>query len=177
MGEKMLLSFTTVILFSIYFYSWQFRVFTSNFKDAAGLWDKDKYKPFIGTITNVILNFILIKLIGINGVLISTIVIMIFIFFLIETLVVYKYIFELSPIKFILNNILRTIHWVFIGIILFFSSQFLKIDNYIDFIFSAFIYIFLSNIIYIILNLNTNELKGAFRYGKKIIQKKQYFKV
>lgn len=43
------------------------------YKDAAGIWHEDRFRPIVTALVNVVLNIILIQIIGINGVIISTI--------------------------------------------------------------------------------------------------------
>lgn len=73
-GEKYLFSFDIVVLFVIYFYSWQIRRTVLTYKNACGMWWADKLKPYVSVISNVILNFTLVQVCGVYGVLISTII-------------------------------------------------------------------------------------------------------
>ncbi len=61
------------ILIAVKFYVTFIRKIVSTYKDALGLWYVDKFRPLIGGIFNLIFNIILVKLIGISGVVISTI--------------------------------------------------------------------------------------------------------
>ena len=81
MGENMLLPSSTVILFSMYLYSYKARAAVIVFKDAAGMWKADWLKPYVSALANLIINILLVKLIGINGVLLSTIAVFCFINF------------------------------------------------------------------------------------------------
>ena len=94
MGDTRLLSNRTVILFCIYFYVWQSRRAVITFKDAAGMWEKDKYRPFVSGIFNLILNIILVKRIGIDGIIISTILSMLIIDIPWETIILFRDYFE-----------------------------------------------------------------------------------
>lgn len=96
MGEEMLFPFHMVLLLAFYFYSWLIRRIGLTYKDAAGRWEEDFWKPYIGAVVNLVTNIIMVKIIGIEGVVISTIIVMVFIYFPWETIVVGKYIFEHS---------------------------------------------------------------------------------
>lgn len=82
MGGNMLLPFSTVILFGIYLYTYKSREGFIVFKDAAGIWKDDWPRPYVSATVNLILNIFLVKRIGINGVLLSTIAVFCFIDFL-----------------------------------------------------------------------------------------------
>ncbi len=72
-GEELMLDFSAVILFCIYFYIYEFNQLFNLYKDAAGLWHKDKFRPLITSLTNLLMNVILVQYIGIYGVLLSTV--------------------------------------------------------------------------------------------------------
>lgn len=101
MGKDMLLSTSSLICMVIYYYSWQFRTTGLYFKDAAGMWQADFWKPYVSALFNIIVNISLVLLIGINGVFISTIVCMIGINFPWETHVLFRDLFKRSPAKYV----------------------------------------------------------------------------
>ena len=74
MGDKLLLSVPTVFCIVACFYIKMIRRPVMTFKDAAGMWWADKYKPLAGCIVNLIFNVLLVKVIGVAGVVISTII-------------------------------------------------------------------------------------------------------
>lgn len=74
MGEHMLLDMQVVILLALYLYSYKSRAVVLLFKEAAGMWEDDLLKPYVSAICNIALNLILVKQIGIYGVILSTIV-------------------------------------------------------------------------------------------------------
>ena len=49
------------------------------FKDAGGIWSSDKFRPLTVSVSNLIMNLLMVKTIGLMGVVISTIVAMLFI--------------------------------------------------------------------------------------------------
>lgn len=73
-GEKFLFSFDIVFLFVLYFYSWQTRRTVLTYKNAFGMWWIDKVKPYVSICVNLVLNFTLVRIIGVYGVLLSTII-------------------------------------------------------------------------------------------------------
>lgn len=119
LGEDFLLPFSSVICFGLYFYSWQFRVLIVNFKDAAGLWTQDVMKPYVASLVNIVLNIVLIKLIGLNGAMISTIICMFLIFFPWETEVLYRNLFLKKSFRFYLWELFYLLLWVIICCVTF----------------------------------------------------------
>lgn len=100
MGKERTLSFPTIILFCLYFYVWQTRRGVSIYKDALGLWEVDKWRPFVSGIFNLIINIILIQFIGVNGIIISTIASMLIVDIPWETGTLYKAYFKISCKKY-----------------------------------------------------------------------------
>ena len=72
-GEDLLLPFSVVLLIVIYFVLYQGRRIATTYKDAAGLWWEDRFRPFVMAATNLISNLILVQFIGIWGIILSTI--------------------------------------------------------------------------------------------------------
>ena len=73
MGKERLLSFTAVVCFVMYYWIYEINQLLNTFKDAGGLWHQDRFRPLVASITNLVLNLILVNFIGIYGVLLSTV--------------------------------------------------------------------------------------------------------
>lgn len=72
-GEALTAPISLAICLSTSFYVSQTRSVVSVFRDATGLWWADKWKPLVGCIVNLTLNLICVQLIGVEGVVLSTI--------------------------------------------------------------------------------------------------------
>ena len=73
-NSDLMLDNKVVFLLAIYFYSWAINDIVSIFKEAAGLWEYDRFRPLLASTCNLIINIILVNTIGIYGVILSTIV-------------------------------------------------------------------------------------------------------
>lgn len=78
-GKKFMLSFSFVILFCILFYCLELAMVWATVKDAAGLWHSDRFRPLIGAYANLIMNIVLVQVIGLYGIILSTVFSYIFI--------------------------------------------------------------------------------------------------
>lgn len=78
-GENYLLPFATVYLMVIYFFLPRLTTMTYTYREAAGLWWEDRFRPLVATAVNLIINILLVQIIGMNGVIISTLICTIFI--------------------------------------------------------------------------------------------------
>ena len=70
--EKLMLEFHAVILFCIYFFVNQINLLMEAYKDAAGMWHEDRFRPLTLSVINLVLNLILVQFIGVYGVLLAS---------------------------------------------------------------------------------------------------------
>lgn len=68
------LGYSAVICFCIYFYVYEINQLLNGYKDAAGIWHEDRFRPLVTAGTNLGLNLLLVQVWGIYGVLLSTVV-------------------------------------------------------------------------------------------------------
>ena len=73
-GSKSSFNELFAILFGVYFFFWRLLDPVSMFKDALGIWDRDKWRPLAAALVNLVTNIILVNVIGIYGILLSTII-------------------------------------------------------------------------------------------------------
>ena len=74
MGEERMLSFNYVICFSIYYFTMGINNLINMFKDAAGIWRKDRWRPLTAALVNLGLNLGTVRWLGLYGVLLSSVV-------------------------------------------------------------------------------------------------------
>lgn len=72
-GEKLMLDFKFVILFCILFYCLELAMVWATVKDAAGMWHSDRFRPLIGACVNLVMNIVLVQVIGLYGIILSTV--------------------------------------------------------------------------------------------------------
>lgn len=72
-GKNYMLELGCVVCFSIYFYIRVMNQVLIVYKDAAGMWHEDRFRPLCTALINLILNLILVQIMGIYGVLLSTV--------------------------------------------------------------------------------------------------------
>ena len=78
-GEKMMFSDAIMVVFCVYFFSTHFSRVCHLYRQAAGLWWQDRYRPIVETVVNLSLNILLVRFIGVPGVMFSTIFCIVFI--------------------------------------------------------------------------------------------------
>lgn len=73
-GNDLMLNFSAVICFCVYYFVTEMNQLFNTYKDASGIWHEDRFRPLITALTNLILNLIMVQFWGIYGVLLSTVV-------------------------------------------------------------------------------------------------------
>ena len=94
-GKDLMFPFYIVLEFGLYFYVYQIRKIPVTYKDAAGIWWEDRFRPYVSMIVNLVLNIVLTQVIGVSGIILST-VISLLISIPWENYTVFKYIFHRS---------------------------------------------------------------------------------
>ena len=103
MGEENMLGMDMVVLFCVYFYLSQIRRTVVIFKNAAGMWWNDRFKPYISMGVDLLLDLFLIRMIGVKGAIISSIVCVGIIESPWETIVLFRDYFNISVKKYIIR--------------------------------------------------------------------------
>lgn len=99
-GNDNLLPYIIMILFVVYFYVRMIRRTIIVFRDASGMWWDNKFQPIISAILNLSLNIILTKIIGLYGIITSTIISMLFIDIPWESIVFLRQKIKIKPKKY-----------------------------------------------------------------------------
>ncbi len=73
-GEGSMFAFSAVICFVVYFFVDQMNQLLLTYKDAAGIWHEDRFRPLATAFTNLILSIIMIQFWGVYGVLWATVI-------------------------------------------------------------------------------------------------------
>lgn len=168
MGEENMLNMSAVVCFCLYFVVYEINAVLNLFKDAAGIWHQDRFRPLVVSMVNLALNLITVKYWGIYGVLMSTVVSM-----------------AVIGIPWILNNLfdnlydkgkkrlfIKTmgIYVVQIGVISmisYFVCGIVTIAGVGGLIIRAVVCIVVSNSIFIVCNMRKRE----FKYTKQLFRK------
>lgn len=72
-GKKLMLGFPMVVLFCVYFFFVEYVMLASAYKDAAGIWHEDRFRPLISGIANLGMNLVMVQFWGLYGIIVSTI--------------------------------------------------------------------------------------------------------
>lgn len=74
MGEEYLLDLGCMFCFVLYFYIYEINMLITVYKDAAGIWHRDRFRPLVASLVNLGLNLATVQWLGLYGVVLSTVV-------------------------------------------------------------------------------------------------------
>ena len=78
-GKKNMFAMSAVVCFCIYFFVKQINTLLNVYKDAAGIWHEDRFRALVTALSNLCMNLIMVQFWGIYGVLLSTVLSMLFV--------------------------------------------------------------------------------------------------
>lgn len=170
-GKELLFPFEMVILFVVYFYLYQINKIVLTYKDAAGLWWQDRFRPYVVMGTNLVLNIITVQIIGVYGVIISTIV-----SFIISipwsTYTVFKYLLGKGIKAYYLNFMKSVIEAIVICFITYNICDLVKGNQIFVLFIRILICCIIPNIIFLLFNIRNPYLKSGIIRIKRILEKR-----
>ena len=72
-GKDLMLDFSIVICFVIYFYVYEVNQLLNTYKDAGGIWHEDRFRPLVTAVANLGMNLIMVQFWGVYGIILSTV--------------------------------------------------------------------------------------------------------
>ncbi len=78
-GEKLQLPYSAVICLCIYFFVFEINQLLNTYKDAGGIWHEDRFRPLATALVNLGMNIAMVQFWGIYGIILSTVLSMLFV--------------------------------------------------------------------------------------------------
>lgn len=161
-GEKYTFPVGVSLLFSLYFYVQKMGDIRGVYADAAGLWWENRYRSIFEAVINVILNYILVQVAGIYGIIVATLISLFFIGWNLSARVLYKYYFsEYRLSEYYRYHLKYFIATFFAGAITAFLCFVIEIQGVCGFVFQAGVCCLLPNIIYYMLYFKSKTFQEA----------------
>lgn len=169
-GEEAMFPFVLVILMCIYFYSLKTGDPVAIYKAATGIYWEDRARPVVESLANLGLNIFLVFKFGVYGVVLSTIISIVFINIPWSMNIVFKIYFQRSAVKNALIMIMNFIKLCITGALTYMLCMIQLTDNnYINFIYKIVVCIAIPNVIIVILNFKSDDFKQAYVMFKRMI--------
>lgn len=170
MGNDNLLSMGCVILMCIYFYLYIVNHFMCTYKDAAGMWHEDRFRPLIASLVNLTLNLLLVRYIGLFAIILSTVLsyIIVTIPWLIHNL--FSVVFNISSKEFIRKFIIYVFVVFLSALISFGVCNLSSLTGIVSIILRLIISIIIPNVVYLILLRHEPEFEGSLEMVDRLTQ-------
>lgn len=172
LGPEMMLDDTTAWLFVIYFYISYKKHAVITFKDAAGLWWEDKWKPLVAGLVNLVLNIILIHAIGLNGVIISTIASYVFVEIPWETYTLFKYYFVANVYPYYKQYFYYFIIVLLVGYVTACICSYIPLEGVLSFIIKCCICVVVPNAMFAVIYYKKREFCEVIQIAKNTLEKR-----
>ena len=172
-GEQYLLEYSAVVFFAIYFYTYEVNQLLNTYKDAAGIWHQDRFRPMITALVNLTLNLLSVNFWGIYGVLLSTIVSTLFIGmpWLLHNL--FSFIFRKEMLKEFLSKLLMyTLVSVVSCIVTATVCSLINYDNLFTLMVRLLICMVIPNMIFFLIYRNSKEFRDSINMINMITKRK-----
>lgn len=167
-GEELMFPFSIVLLFGLYFYTYQIRKIPVTYKDAAGIWWEDRIRPYVCMVTNIVLNISLVQVIGIAGIILST-VFSLFISIPWENWTIFKNVFHCGPGEYYRKMLIYGVTMALAGLVTFWLCSLLDFD-FIHLFFRACICLVVPNVIFALFHFRRPEFAGMIDLMKRIVR-------
>lgn len=155
-GNDFQLAPSVAVLFVIYFYVYKMNDMCYVYRQASGIWWEGKWMPFVSATVNLLLNLVLVNIIGMAGVLISTIISIFLINFPWGTYILFAKYFK-NP-KGTKTYMLNQIKYMLIAILVigftFLISNLLKNYSWVNFFIKMLICTTIPNVLLLLVHKN-----------------------
>lgn len=147
-NEKLMLGMSEVVCFCIYFFVYEIQQLLLTYKDAAGMWHEDKYRPLVTALTNLALNIIMVQFFGLYGVLLSTVISIIFIGMPWLFYNLFTVLFKRNAAKYVMRVVYYTVITIVISIITYSVCSLVPFTGIAELIVKLIICIIVPNLLF-----------------------------
>lgn len=159
-GERLMLEFPAVICFCLYFFVHEVNQLLNLYKDAAGIWHEDRFRPLVTALSNLGMNLIMVQFWGIYGVLLSTVLstLLIGMPWLLHNL--FSVLFERQMFPIYLRKLLQYVVTVFVSCVICGGvCSFINLSDWVTLLVRGIVCVVVPNMIYFLVYRKSAEFK------------------
>lgn len=166
LGDNALLPCGILIGLTLYFYVLKMGDIVHAYKEGKGLWSQAKLIPIIAAMINLILNVCSVKYIGLYGVVFSTVISVLLVYFPADSYILFKYYFNDKKgwKKFLLTQLNSIIIAIFVTVIVSFICNFEFNDALINMLIKTVVCSISTTLIYIAIYHKTKLFKEMKKF-------------
>lgn len=171
-SKEFLLSDLNVFFIVLSFYLSKMRTSGAIFKECAGLMWQDRWKPIAEAGINLVASIVLAKFMGLNGIILGTIISTIVAPLWVEPFVLYKYYFKKSVWRYFGKYAFYTVVTVGAGALTYWLCSLLPFAGIGWFVLKCGICLLVPNVIFLLCYFKTKEFKGVVQLAKQVCARK-----
>ena len=175
-GEEGLLPNDFVILIAVYFYSHKFCDILFIYQEACGIWWQTRFTPLISSIVNLILSLVLIKFLDINGVLIATILSVLFVYIPGYSIALFSAYFKeikKAQLNFFKTQFILSLAALSAAAASYYLGSIAKFEStVVQLCFNLFVSIVIGNFVLLVFYYNLKDFKSSYSFFKRHFLKK-----
>lgn len=173
LGEELMLDFGIVICIVLQFFIMEINQLLNLYKDAAGMWHEDRFRPLVTAGANLVMNLIMVHFWGLSGIMISTILSMMLVGmpWLLHNL--FTVLFDKKELKAFLLKVLYYVTVVLVSCcVCVWICSMVQLGDWSTLILRLVICCIVPNVIYVCVYYHTSEFREALRLVDNITRNK-----
>ncbi len=169
-GEQNTFGMAAVILMVLYYYSLKMGDIISIYASGAGLWWEMRWRAVAESAANLVLNFLFVRMWGVEGVIAATLISLLIINFGMATAIIFKYYFKNGKMgEYFADNLFYAVGTLLVCGISFFLCSLVPGDGIIMLLLRGVICTLVSAAVYLLVNLRNPLLKTAIRWASNLL--------
>lgn len=169
-GEDLMASNTVTILFCLYFYALKMGDMRSVYSEAAGIWWEMRYRAIAEAVCNLILNFMFVRVWGLEGIILGTFLSLVFINFALGSQIVFQSYFKNGKLKsFFIDHMRYLCVTAVISSVTYFLVLKLPGEGLWGFILKLVICTIIPNALYLLVYHRTKDFKVAAALVERLL--------
>ena len=171
-GENSTMPYSSVLLLCLVFYATTAGDMRNTYINATGIWWQNKWRPILEATTNLLLSFVLIKRFQVAGVLIATLVSLVFINLWFGSKILYTEYFKNQKFSiFILSHLQYFLVTIVVTVVTFCCCHFISTISWGTLVFRLIICLIVPNALYLIIYHRKAEFQSVKDLVKRMIKR------
>lgn len=167
-GKVLVLDLTMAILFCVYFYAQTMGDIVFVYRTAAGLWWEDRVRPVVEAIANIVLNFVMVKMWGLHGVILATIITLVGINFIWGAYILFKHYFKRDMFEYLQIQMVHAMCTACACALVLIICNMIG-EGGLNFVFKVVICVVIPNVLFVIIYRKTKLFKEAKCFALQLI--------
>lgn len=172
-GQELMLGYGEVICFALYFFELSLYRLLNIYKDAAGLWHIDRFRPLVSAMINLVLNLLTVRWLGLVGVILSTVVSQVFVGYpwLLRNL--FTQFFKKEDLQVFLRKMLSSGAVVAVSAVMVgFICNYLPGNSWLRMICGALVALIVSNGLYFLVFRKDERFRQSVKFADRMTKKR-----